>query len=238
MDLARVSCYPFASKCFASCWVKTGSMNNGGCLPSNAVDRGMERDPSDAEDLRKVEDFLRGDVASFEFLFEKYREKIYAIAYRFVHNKEDALDVSQEVFLRVYQGLKTFKTNSKFFTWIYRIAVNRAIDFSRARRTRRAAPLDSIDEEKGSAAAEISDPQSPDPEDILLREELAGKLLKAVGDLSPKHRTVFILHAMENLSYKEIAEVAGCSIGTVMSRLFYARKRLKEALAEYGPVIQ
>jgi RNA polymerase sigma-70 factor (ECF subfamily) len=198
----------------------------------------MQRDPSDAEDLRKVQEFLAGEERAFEFLFEKYREKVYGVAWRLLHDKEDALEVSQEVFLRVHQGLRSFKTDSKFFTWLYRIAVNRSIDFARARRSRRTVGMEGLggDEDSESLADRLPHPGSPDPANLLLRKELAGRLLEAVDSLSPKHRAVFVLHAMENLSYKEIAEVVGCNLGTVMSRLFYARRKLQELLADYGKV--
>jgi len=194
------------------------------------------RDPSDSEDRKKAEEFLAGDRRAFEFLFDKYRERVYGIAYRFVHDKEDALEITQEVFLRVHQGLAGFKTDAKFFTWLYRIAVNRSIDFARARRTRRMVELDAGDGEGGSLVETLAHPASQDPADVAVQRELAAKLSAAVEALSPKHRAVFVLHSMENLSYKEIAEVVGCSIGTVMSRLFYARKKLQRHLAEYGMV--
>ncbi len=207
--------------------------------PGNRIEKGvvpskiMKRDPSDTEDLRKIEEFLAGDGHAFEFLFEKYREKVYGIAYRFVHDKEDALEVTQEVFLRVHQGLSSFKTDAKFFTWLYRIAVNRAIDFARSRRTRKAIEMDAVDAEGTALAEKLPNPGSEDPADLAVRKELAGKVLEAVQALSPKHRTVFVLHAMEDLSYREIADVARCSIGTVMSRLFYARKKLQQMLGDY-----
>jgi len=194
------------------------------------------RDPSDSEDRKKTEEFLAGDRRAFEFLFDKYRERVYGIAYRFVHDKEDALEITQEVFLRVHQGLAGFKTDAKFFTWLYRIAVNRSIDFARARRTRRMVELDAGEAEGGSLADTLAHPASEDPADLAQKKELAAKVSSAVETLSPKHRAVFVLHSMENLSYKEIAEVVGCSIGTVMSRLFYARKKLQRQLAEYGMV--
>ena len=96
---------------------------------------------SDAEDLERVQAFLRGDAQAFEFLFDKYREKVFGIAFRFLRNKEDALEVTQEVFLRVYQGLAKFKTDSKFFTWLYRIATNRAIDVLRSKKARPTVEL-------------------------------------------------------------------------------------------------
>lgn len=197
----------------------------------------MQRDSSDNEDLLKVREFLSGNERAFEFLFEKYREKVYGIAYRFARNKEDALDITQEVFLRVYQGLSRFKTDSKFYTWLYRITTNRAIDFTRARKTRRAVELD-VGEDQGAALSEvIPDPDGENPTDRALRKELSEKLLDAVDSLSPKHKAVFVLHSMGNFSYKEIAGIVGTSIGTVMSRLFYARKKLQQMLAEFGTVM-
>lgn len=196
----------------------------------------MSRDPSDLEDLRKVEGCLAGDVQAFEYLFGKYREKVYAVAFRFVHNKEDALEIAQEVFLRVHQGLGGFKTDSKFFTWLYRITVNRAIDHVRSRKSRRTVPLESAAEDGRPLGEVLPDPHSSNPSDLLLRKELSERLFKAVETLSAKHRAVFVLHAIENLSYKEIADVVGCTLGTVMSRLFYARKKLQQILADAGTV--
>lgn len=194
----------------------------------------MERDRSDAEDLQKIEEYLSGNERAFEFLFDKYREKVYAVAFRFVRSKEDALDVCQEVFLRVHHGLRGFKTDSKFFTWLYRITVNRAIDFSRARKARRTVELDATSATGESFADTKEDENSPDPQDVLARKEVAARLLEAVAALSTKHRAVFVLHAMEGCSYKQIAEVVGCSLGTVMSRLFYARKKLQAVLSPDG----
>ena len=198
---------------------------------------------SDAEDLEKVRAFLSGDAQAFEFLFDKYREKVFGIAFRFLRNREDALEVTQEVFLRVYQGLAKFKTDSKFFTWLYRIATNRAIDVVRSKRARPTVELgdrrssstrgDDGAPDLGLAEA-IPNPKSVDPSKVVEDRELEENLLEAVDKLSSKHRSVFLLHAVEQLPYKDIAEVLGCSIGTVMSRLFYARKKLQQHLATSG----
>jgi RNA polymerase sigma-70 factor, ECF subfamily len=194
----------------------------------------MGADPSADEDLLKVEEYLSGDVRAYEYLFEKYREKVYAIAFRFTRNKEDALEVVQEVFIRVYQGLSRFKTGSKFYTWLYRITVNRAIDFTRARKVRRTVEFDSSQDETGNNVVEKTrNPDSQDPADLAVRKELSDRILDAIDHLSPKHRAVFILHAVENLSYKEISDVVGCRIGTVMSRLFFARRKLQALLSEH-----
>ncbi|MBI4583315.1 MAG: sigma-70 family RNA polymerase sigma factor [Planctomycetes bacterium] len=173
---------------------------------------------------------MSGKETAFEFLFDKYREKVYAVAFRFVRDKEDALEIVQDVFLRAYQGLAKFKTDSKFFTWLYRITVNRAIDLLRSRKSRPAVEL-AAREEQDNFEANIADPRSCDPAALFDQKETGRLVLNAVSQLSDKHQAVFLLHAVEELSYKEIAEVLGCSIGTVMSRLFYARKKLQELLA-------
>ncbi len=191
------------------------------------------RDPSDAEDIAMVEAFLADDPKAFEFLFDKYREKVHRIAFRFVRNKEDALEITQEVFLRVYQNVAKFKTNSKFFTWLYRITANRAIDFTRSRKTQQAIEVDQpfleAQEDRLPGRSTPADPSA-----VAQGKELEDKLAEAVDGLPEKHRIVFVLHAKENLSYKQIAEVVQCNIGTVMSRLFYARKKLQEQLRLLG----
>ena len=188
-------------------------------------------DLSDSEDIENVNGFLAGDQQAFENLFDKYRSKVYNIAYQFVRNKEDALEVTQEVFLRVFLGLKQFKTRSRFFTWLYRIAVNCSIDFTRSRKIQ---PLVGIDSVKFESGDHLRHGQVPDPVDKAQERELEEYLAQAIECLSPKHRAVFVLHASEKLSYKQIAEVLGCNVGTVMSRLFYARKKLQEFLSNLG----
>ncbi len=191
------------------------------------------RDPSDTEDISMVEAFLAGDPDAFEFLFDKYREKVYRVAFRFVRSKEDALEITQDVFLRVYQNMSKFKTNSKFFTWLYRITANRSIDFTRSRRSQHAIEVDQqfLEAQEEHLPGRSS---APDPSLVAQGKELEDKLAEAVDGLSDKHRIVFVLHARENLSYKQIAEVVECNIGTVMSRLFYARKKLQEQLRLLG----
>lgn len=190
------------------------------------------RDPSDAEDKAQIQRFLSGDEGGFEILFDKYREKVYRVAHRFLRNKEDALEVTQEVFLRVFQSLAKFKTESKFFTWLYRITVNRCIDFSRSKKAKPTTAMEKSAIESVDTASAGRTPM--DPVARAQEHELEAKLAEAVRRLSDNHRTVFLLHAKENLSYKEIAGVAECSIGTVMSRLFYARKKLQQHLEDLG----
>ena len=191
------------------------------------------RDSSDSEDILKVKAFLDGDEASFEFLFRKYRRKVYQVAFRFVRNREDALDVTTDVFARVYQALEKFKTDSKFFTWLYRITVNRSIDYTRSNKNR-PRPMDtSVMEAVGKPTVDKG-ASNQSPAEPVLKQEFHEELRQAVSTLSNKHQVIFILHAYEDLTYKEIAEVVGCNLGTVMSRLFYARKKLQELLGAMG----
>lgn len=187
------------------------------------------RDPSDAEDIQKVQAYLAGDSTAFEFLFDKYRERVFRIAFRFVRNKEDALDVAQEVFLRVAGSLSSFKTDSKFFTWLYRISVNRSIDFTRHKKSH---PMQAMEPEMLDSRPRSTPNREHErsPHELAETKDLETLVSRAVSKLSEKHKAVFLLHATENLSYKEIATVMDCSIGTVMSRLFYARKKLQELL--------
>lgn len=191
------------------------------------------RDPSDVEDIQKVGELRSGDIRAFEFLFDKYREKVFRVAYRFLRDREDALEVTQDVFVRAYTGIAGFKTDSKFFTWLYRITINRAIDLARSRRKRSWVEVETPVLESAERASLERSPD-PDPVEVAEEKELQERLAQAVARLSEKHRTVFLLHAMENLSYKEIADIMGSSIGTVMSRLFYARQKLQEALGRLG----
>lgn len=203
-------------------------------LQSSGSSKDAVCDPSDGEDLVKIEEFLGGNQLAFEQLFDKYRDKVFSIAFRFVRNREDALEVTQEVFLRVYLGLSKFKTRSKFFTWLYRITVNRAIDFTRSRKIQPVAGLETSTLDSWTGSHQPGRPPPADPVELAQEKELEHHLRDAVDRLSPKHRAVFVLHASEKLSYSQIAEVLGINIGTVMSRLFYARKKLQEILANLG----
>lgn len=191
-----------------------------------AEERRLQRE----EDLRLIEATLAGDMAAFETLFTRCRDKVYAVVYGYVHDKDDALDITQDAFVKSYRKLDTFGGRSSFFTWVTQIAINLAIDHTRKRKRRRVIQLEEhMSAERRLAAA--SEPPKPGAE--LLDAELKARYEAALAELSDKHRTVFVLHTVEGLAYKEIAEVLGISIGTVMSRLHYARKRLQGLLSGY-----
>ena len=191
-----------------------------------------ERDPK-AIDMEKVRAAQSGDREAFDFLVEKYKDIVYAVAYRFAHDPDLALDLAQDSLIRAYRGIKSFKGRSSFSTWLYRVTMNTCIDYTR----RKARSVDSqtvpeeVAEYVGVEPIVARGPRSPDSQ--ALSGELGEKIQEAVDALPEYHRSVFVLYEIEGMSYKEIAEVVGCSIGTVMSRLHYARKKLQKMLKPY-----
>ena len=185
---------------------------------------------SKEEDLEKVGDCLKGDKEAFAFLFRKYRERIYQVVYGYVRNKEDALDITQDTFLKAYRSLASYNRKAGFYTWLCQIAINKAIDHIR-RRKRKPFSLEEYmltGKVTESAAAGQADPVRAAQE-----RELVANFLGALEKLSENHRTAFYLNAVLGLTYREIAETVDCSIGTVMSRLHYARKKLQSLMKAY-----
>jgi len=175
----------------------------------------------------------QGDLKAYDELVKRYQERIYATVYHMTSNHEDANDIAQEAFIKAFQALSTFKGGSSFYTWLYRIAVNKAINFLKQRKNRRHFSLNELDfnaENDPDLVALISD-KTPFREAGL--SELQKKLNEALMELSEPHRMVVVLHDVQGLSHDEIAEIMDCNIGTVRSRLFYARQQLQGSLAEY-----
>ena len=175
------------------------------------------------------------DVAAYDELVRRYYKKIYALLYNMTSNKEDAEDLIQEVFVKAYSALARFKGDSSFYTWVYRIAVNRAINYVKRRNKRAGTSLDNVDSgiERDKAYVELSSKESPFRDATL--SELQEKLNSALQKLSDKHRVVVVMHDIEGVPHDEIARVLGVSTGTVRSRLFYARQILQSELADYTP---
>jgi RNA polymerase sigma-70 factor (ECF subfamily) len=174
-----------------------------------------------------------GDLAAYDELVKRYQERIYATIYHMTANHEDAGDLAQESFIKAFAALKTFKGGSSFYTWIYRIAINKTLNFLKQRKNKHHLSLDDLDanaEHDPDLLALISDKT---PQRAAGLVELQEKLNEALLKLSETHRTVVVLHDVQGVSHEEIAGIVGCNVGTVRSRLFYARQQLQGYLAEY-----
>jgi RNA polymerase sigma-70 factor (ECF subfamily) len=197
-----------------------------------AARRDLEsRAPADEEAL--VRRVRRGDLEAYDELVRRYQERIYATIYHMTSNHEDANDLAQESFIKAFQALKTFKGGSSFYTWLYRIAVNKTINFLKQRKNRIHMSLNDLDfnaEHDPDLVAFVSD-KTPRREAGLA--ELQEKLNAAMLKLSEPHRLVVVLHDVQGLSHDEIAKIMDCNIGTVRSRLFYARQQLQGYLSDY-----
>jgi RNA polymerase sigma-70 factor (ECF subfamily) len=200
-----------------------------------------EAAPLRQEEAALIERIRRGDRQAFRVLVDRYQRRVYTLALGFVRDPDEARDVSQEAFLKVYRHLDTFHGQSNFYTWLYRITVNLCIDLRRKAGRGNQSEFDEriAHEEAGSPADQISPGRLRfDPAKALHNRELRERLNTALEQLSETHRSVLLLREVEGLSYKEIAEVLECPEGTVMSRLFHARRQMQQLLldfAEPGP---
>jgi len=169
----------------------------------------------------------QGDQDALKEIFDRYHRKVYRVAYGVVRQREDALDIVQEVFIKLFRSIKNFKGKSHFYTYLYRMVMNTAIDHTR--KTKRI-PSSTINEDEGF---QLSDDAEKRPDRILAHKELEERVKAAMEKLSPDQKAVLIFREVEGLSYQEIAEAMGCSIGTVMSRLHYGREKMQEMLRDY-----
>lgn len=173
-----------------------------------------------------------GDTAAFEELVARHRDKIYARAYSMMRNEDEAIDLSQEAWVKGWQRLAQFQGESSFGTWMTRIVINLCLDQLRKHKRQRAESIEELEEESGGVERQMP-VVTPNPTEGLERSELRERIQDALGKLSEEHRTVLVLHEFEEMEYKQIAKEMNCSIGTVMSRLFYARRRLAGLLAGF-----
>ncbi len=189
------------------------------------------------DDLALVDAARAGDDRAFEALVVRFQRKVFVVALGIVRNPDQAWDISQEAFVRVHGHLAEFKGDSSFQTWVTRITSHLAIDSLRRERKSRRDQLEDVREEALQEGGEgiLSTSLGVDPSANLLRRELAGRMEAALDGLPEIHRTILVLREVEGLSYEELAERLGIQKGTVMSRLFHARKRMQAALAEYAP---
>ena len=190
---------------------------------------GQDRDV----DWSVVQRVQAGQVGAYDQLVQKYREQIFGVIYNMTSNREDASDLTQETFIKAFRAIGRFKGKSSFFTWLYRIAMNSTMTFLKKRSRRRYISYENIDEEASGAEIVERLTATNRSEKGALISELQEKLNEALQKLSPKHRTVVVLHEIEGLEHAEIAEITGSSVGTIRSRLHYAKLQLQSYLQDY-----
>ncbi len=202
-------------------------VNSEASLTSNRLDREQEA----AEDRHLIARAQAGDTAAFRLLVERHQRRVFAIALGLVRDEQDAREIAQETFLRVHRGLSQFHGGSSFFTWLYRIVTNLSIDLMR-KPSRREAELHFAIELDDSESPLVPHAHDADPFDVVRRGQISSRIQRALDALPPYHRGVILMREIEGLSYEEMAEAMRVSKGTIMSRLFHARKKLQRALSD------
>ncbi len=187
------------------------------------------------DDLALVSRARRGDADAFRALIVRYQRKAYAVALGIVRDRDLAWDVAQDSFVRVHAHLRDFKEDARFSTWLLRITTHLAIDAVRKERVAAKQEVDEVREADlvGGGEGILATELGRDPQQTALRRELAAKMSRALDQLPEKHRTILVLREVEGLSYEELAERLAIHKGTVMSRLFHARKKMQELLRGY-----
>jgi len=204
-----------------------------GALEGSVAERAhLVADEADS-DMVYVRRVQEGDVAAFDYLVRRYRERLYSVIYNLTSNREDAADLTQEAFIKAFRSIQRFRGNASFFTWLYRIGVNTTLSQLKKNRMRRFFSLDNVDEELAASDIIESLSMKTGTERSILVKELQEKLNEALQKLSPKQRVVVVLFEIEGLGHQEISEVVGCSVGTVRSRLHYAKQQLQAHLQDY-----
>ncbi|HEY0096701.1 MAG TPA: sigma-70 family RNA polymerase sigma factor [Archangium sp.] len=189
------------------------------------------------DDLTLVKRVRDGDQRAFKLLVERYQRKVYAVALGMLKDKEEAMDVSQEAFVKVYKYLDHFKGDSSFYTWLYRITVNICIDVMRRKNSAggemeefdESAPMDLSEARIGALGSRLG----TNPQKSALRRELAEKIQEALASVPEKHRAILLLREVEGMSYEDLSRTLDIPKGTVMSRLFHARAKVQKILSEY-----
>jgi len=202
-------------------------------IPSNTASNDSKVDeqiePNDRELVSRCQ---QGDMEAFEILVIRYQNKVYSLAFNMLRNETDATDLCQESFVRAWKSIQRFKQDSAFYTWMYRITTNLCIDFVRKRNRRPITPIDDVVDIETNAVGDTPPSTNPQPTDEVHRRELGQQIAAAMEELTPEHRAVIQLREFEGLDYTDIAKSVGCTLGTVMSRLHYARKHLMKLLKD------
>jgi RNA polymerase sigma-70 factor (ECF subfamily) len=175
----------------------------------------------------------KGSQAALAQFIDNYKQRVFSVVYNIVHNPDDASDITQDVFIKAYNAIHSFKSNASPFTWLYRIAVNMSLSFLRKNKKHSLVSIDQLDESGISPEQLRSIPTIDGGDKSAALKELQKKLNEALQMLSNNHRVVFVLFEMEGLSHEQIAQIVGCSTGTVRSRLHYAKQQLQVYLKEF-----
>jgi len=188
----------------------------------------------DVSELDLVKQCQAGNTEAFDQLVTRYRTRVFAMIYNMVHNEQDAWDLAQDSFVKAWKSIGRFRGRSSFYTWIYRIVMNVTIDWLRKKQVKGAGAEfnDAIQLREIEPASRTVPKADPLPHERMERSEIRARIDNAIAQISPEHRAVILMKEIEEMQYHEIAEALGCSIGTVMSRLFYARKKLQKLLRD------
>ena len=189
---------------------------------------------ADVSELDLVKQCQTGDTQAFDQLVSRYRTRVFGMIYNMVRNEQDAWDLAQDSFVKAWKSVGRFRGQSSFYTWIYRIVMNVTIDWLRKKQVKGTGTEfdDTVQLKEIDPASRTSPRAEALPHERMERGEIRARIDDAIAQLSPEHRAVILMKETEDMQYHEIAEALGCSIGTVMSRLFYARKKLQSSLRD------
>ena len=189
---------------------------------------------ADVSELDLVRQCQAGNTEAFDELVTRYRTRVFGMIYNMIHSEQDAWDLAQDSFVKAWKSIKRFRGQSSFYTWIYRIVMNVTIDWTRRKQIKAGGAEfdDAIQSKEIDPASKTAPKTDPLPYETMERSEVRARIDRAIAQLSPEHRAVILMKEIEEMQYHEIAEALGCSIGTVMSRLFYARKKLQNLLRD------
>lgn len=203
-------------------------------LPRQTMDTEATPAQADVPDTTLVLQAQKGDTAAFDALVGRYRSRIFGMIYNMVHNEQDAWDLAQDSFVKAWKSIARFRGQSSFYTWIYRIVMNVTIDSLRKKQVKGGgAEFDDAIQLRDIDPASRTVPKADAlPHEQMEQAEIQRRIDSAIAELTPEHRAVILMKEIEGMQYHEMAESLGCSIGTVMSRLFYARKKLQTSLRD------
>ncbi len=214
-------------------WRTISFLNETGGYSSNRMQIDAENTIVETEDVELVKQCQRGDTKAYNELVTRYRGKVYAMIYNMVRNEQDAWDLAQDGFLKAWKSIASFRGQSAFYTWLYRIMTNVTIDWLRKKQIQGGTEFDDSLELNHVEPGSVTMPKSELlPDEKMEHAEIRKRIDAALDKLSPEHRAVIVMKEMDGMQYNEIADAVGCSLGTVMSRIFYARKKLQTLLRD------